>query len=149
MKTNFSKGFVCRGLLFPLLLLMILSLASCARSINFNSSAVVPAAEGKIKLKKDRNNNYAIQVRVNNLADPGKLHPPRSTYVVWMESADNGLKNLGQLRISGGAFGSKLRASLLTVTSFAPRKFFITAQDDGKAQYPANERVLETDVVER
>ncbi len=149
MKSNFSRGPVCSWLLFPFLLLMIVSLGSCARSINFNSSAVVPAAEGKIKLKKDRNNNYAIQVRINNLADPGKLQPARSTYVLWIESVDNGFKNLGQLRISRGAIGSRLRASLQTVTSFEPRRFFITAQDDGKAQYPANERVLETNVVKR
>jgi hypothetical protein len=128
-----------------LVMVAAIFLSSCARSIAFNSSSVVPAAEGKVAVKKDKNKNYAIQVKIKNLAEPGKLQPPKSTYVLWMESSESGIKNLGQLRTSSGMFGSALTASLQTVTSFEPRRFLITAEDDPKVEYPTNERVLETD----
>jgi hypothetical protein len=124
-------------------------LSACARSIAFNSSTVVPAAEGKIMLKKDRNKNNAIKVEIKNLAAPEKLHPPKSTYILWMESADSGLKNLGQLKTSTGFFGGALKASLQTVTSFQPVRFFITAEDNANPLYPTDQRVLETPVLTR
>lgn len=51
-------------LLFPVAfaLLAIISLSSCARKIAFNNSTVVPSATGNVKVKKDQNNNYSIDV---------------------------------------------------------------------------------------
>lgn len=128
-----------------LVISVIICFASCARSINFNTSTLVPAAEGKIKIKQDKNKNYALKVDVKNLAEPGKLQPARSTYVVWMETEQNGVKNLGQLNSSNGVFSQALKASLETVTSFRPVSFFITAEDNGEMEYPGSQVVLRTD----
>ncbi|MDO9372784.1 MAG: hypothetical protein Q7T76_00130 [Ferruginibacter sp.] len=128
------------------LLISIVSLmfVSCSKKMMFQNSSAVPAAEGAVKYKTDRNNNYEIKVDVNNLAGSDKLIPPRSTYVVWMESEKNGMKNLGQLKSSSGIFSSKLKASLRAVSAFKPRRFFITAEDDASISFPGPQVVLRT-----
>jgi hypothetical protein len=84
-----------RHFLFTVLSVMILLFtSSCARKISFQNSSVVPAAQGSVKLKKDNNNNYGIQVFLSNLAEPGRLEPPKTNYVVWMESDNNYIKNI-------------------------------------------------------
>lgn len=143
MLTKYLRVDVC------VFMSIIIILSGCARSIAFNSSTVVPAAEGKIMLKKDRNKNHEVRLKVKNLAAPEKLNPPKSTYILWMESGNSGLKNLGQVETSTGLLGGALRASLKTVTSFEPMRFFITAEDNANPQYPTNQRVLETPALNR
>jgi hypothetical protein len=124
---------------------MIIQLVSCARKLIFYTSTVVPSAQGSVKIKKDKNENYSISVNMLNLTDPERLQPAKRTYVVWMESRRNGVKNLGQLRSSSGLFSSKLKASLNTVTSFQPSGFFVTAEDYADTQYPGPIVVLRTE----
>lgn len=123
---------------------MILLFAACSRKIAFNTSTVVPAAEGSVKVKKDYNNNYNIDLNVTRLADPKRLNPPKNYYVVWMETEQNGTKNLGRLNTSSGLFSGKLRSSLKTVTGFKPTSFFITAEDEISPSYPSGQIVLRT-----
>ncbi len=77
-----------------LIFFLVLSLASCSRKISFQTSSVVPAAEESVKVKNDKNNNYGIDLNVMRLADPKRLDPPKSAYVVWIETAENGTKNM-------------------------------------------------------
>jgi len=125
--------------------MMVFQLMSCARKINFYTSTVVPAAQGAIKVKKDKNQNYSVQVNLVNLSEPERLQPAKRNYVVWMESRRNGVKNLGQLRTSSGLFSSKMKASLNTVTSFQPSSFFITAEDYPDVQYPGPYVIMRTE----
>jgi hypothetical protein len=125
--------------------LVLLAGTACARKVNFMTSTIVPAAEGKVKVKKDDNNNYSIKINIENLAEPGRLVPGRKTYVVWMSTENNSIKNIGQINSSSGLFSSKLKASFETVSSFKPRKIFITAEDDAAIQYPGMQVVLSTD----
>lgn len=110
---------------------------SCAKKIMFNNSAVVPAASGYIKIKTDKNNNYIINFNVTNLAEPERLSPPKKTYMVWMETKDNGVKALGQLKTSSSIISSALKSSLEATTPYKPSAFFITAEDDVAAQHPS------------
>lgn len=55
---------------------------SFSKKIAFQTSSVVPSAEGTVKVKKDDNNNYSIYLKVIRLADPMRLEPPKSTCVV-------------------------------------------------------------------
>jgi hypothetical protein len=119
-------------------------LAACSKKMVFARSVIVPAAEGRVKIKHDQNNNYAINVTVNQLADPKNLQPPRETYVVWMESKDKGIKNLGRLKSSSGLFSKGLKASLSAVTSFKPVRFFITAEESGDVLQPGPQTILIT-----
>lgn len=123
---------------FPIVIvvLTLFVLTSCAKKISFQTSAVVPAAQGTVKMKKDKNDNYTIHVNLSNLSDPGRLQPPMKTYVIWMESNDARLKNIGQINSSTGFLSKRLKASFETVSSVKPSKLFITAEEDGTVQYP-------------
>lgn len=122
----------------------IFLLPSCSTKYAFTTSSIVPAAEGNVKVKSDKNNNYKIDLNVIRLADPARLNPPKKVYVVWMETAQNGRQNIGQLKTSSGLFSSALKSSLQTVSSFKPVTFFITAEDNADIQYPGGQEVLRT-----
>ncbi|GAB2976543.1 hypothetical protein GCM10027049_09270 [Mucilaginibacter puniceus] len=122
-----------------------ITLTSCSRKLNFVTSAVVPAAQGSAKISKDANNNYAITVKVNNLAEPDRLQPKRELYVVWMVTENNGTKNIGQLKSSSGFFSSALEGELQTVSAFNPQRIFITAENDANIQYPGSMVIMTTE----
>jgi hypothetical protein len=123
---------------------MVFSLSSCATKAHFLSSSVVPAAEGTVKVKKDKNHNYVIDVNVVNLAEPTKLQPPRNTYVVWMEGDNIEVKNMGQIKSSSSMMSKLLKGSFQTVSPNKPRKIFITAEDDPNIQFINNSNVVLT-----
>lgn len=135
-----TKSIFSAAIIFFLVFL----LASCSKKISFQTSTVVPAAQGSVKVKKDKNNNYSIDLNVIRLAEPKRLDPPKNTYVVWMETADNGLKNIGSLNTSSSMFSKTLKSSLETVSAFKPVSVFITAEDNSNIQYPGYQVVLRT-----
>lgn len=95
-------------------------------------------------MKKDNNDNYAIDIELVNLAEPERLQPPKSAYIVWLESDNNSVKNIGQIKTSTNILSSKLKASFKNVSAFKPSKIFITAEDDLNVQYPLGILVLTT-----
>jgi len=133
---------ISKNILFMILLLFLFT--SCSKKITFLNSAVVPAAEGTVTIKQDNNNNYNIDLKVNQLADPGRLTPPKAAYVVWMETSENGIQNIGQLKTNKTGFSRMLTSSLKTVTPHKPTMFFITAEDDATGNYPGMTVVLKT-----
>jgi hypothetical protein len=137
-----KQSLLNRTLFFSLIAALFL-ISACATRARFTPSSVVPAATGKVKVKKDNNNNYAIDVSVENLAEPERLPVPRSVYVVWAETS-NGVENLGRLNTSKGLLSSKLKASLETVTPYKPTRIFITAEDAATTMYPGSYVVLNT-----
>jgi hypothetical protein len=112
--------------------------------MNFSHSEIVPAAEGSVKVKKDKNGNYALNIRLIHLAEPQKLQPPGNVYVVWMQTPEHRTQNLGQLKSSSNFLNRSLAASLETVTTFQPQRIFITAENDGAISYPRGREVLST-----
>ena len=118
---------------------------SCATNIRFLSSSVVPGAQGDVKVKMDKNKNYAIQIEISDLADATRLQPSKRTYVVWMVTDQDITKNIGQLNSTTSFFSKRHEASLKTVSSFKPAKIFITAEDEESIQYPGAQVVLSTD----
>ena len=127
-----------------LLLFSLFIFQSCATKHAFSTSQVVPAAEGSVKVKKDNNNNYNIDLSVMRLADAKRLTPSKEMYIVWMETEQNGTKNIGQLNTSSGLLSKTLKSSLKTVSTFKPTSFFITAEDNATVQYPASQKVMRT-----
>lgn len=121
-----------------------MSFTSCAKKIAFQTSTIVPAARGDVKIKKDDNKNYLIQVELENLAEVNRLDPPKKAYVVWMESEDSMVKNIGQIASDSKFLSSKLKASFETVTPVKPSKIYITAEDDADVQFPSKQLIMET-----
>jgi hypothetical protein len=124
--------------------LIIFSLSSCARKLTFANSTVAPAATGRVKIKKTKNGNYSIDVETKHLAPADKLSPPRRVYVVWMETEQNPVRNIGMIKSESGIFSNTLKGDLQATATSKPTSFFITAEDDGNTQYPGNEVVLRT-----
>ncbi len=132
---------------YPLVgFLCVILFTSCARKIHFNTSSVVPAATGTIKIDKDNNGNYSINVSVLHLAEPDKLNPPKSLYLVWLATKEHGQKNLGQLTISSGLLSKTLKGSLKTVTPYEPVSIYVTAEEDAAKSYPGPQVVLTAEI---
>lgn len=127
-----------------LFILGMLQSCATATKYNFSTSPVVPAAEGSVQVKKDKNNNYNIDLNVMRLADPKRLSPAAAFYMVWMDTEQNGKINIGQLKTSSSLLSKNLTSSLKTVSTYKPTNFFITAEVDANIQYPAGQTVLST-----
>ncbi len=125
-------------------MILLLAISSCAKKAVFQTSSVVPAARGAVKVKKDNNNNYGISVEVLELAEPDRLQPPMKTYVVWMVTNENSTKNLGQIESSKKFLSKSLKGSFKTVSSFKPVRIFITAESEAAVLYPGMYEVLTT-----
>lgn len=136
----------CNTKILSVLTIIFLSfyISSCAKKIVFESSSIVPAATGKVKIKKDNNNNYSIDINVESLAEPNRLSPPQDMYVVWIMTKENGVKNIGQIKSSTGLFSSKMKASLKAVSPFKPTRVFITAERNNDILYPGDQEILTT-----
>jgi len=129
---------------FSLLVAIAILSFSCSRKVAFDVSTVEPAAQGTVKVNRDKNENYQIDLDVIRLAEPERLTPPKRTYVVWMETTQDGTKNLGQLKSSEALFSRNLRSSLGAVTPYEPVSFFITAEEEGDGSSPTGTVVLRT-----
>ena len=144
MKTIKLDNRSARFFSVGILLLIAFMLPSCARKMSFQTSNVVPAAEGSVKVKKDKNKNYNINLSVIRLADPSRLDPPKKVYVVWMNTLQNGTKEVGKLETSSSLLSKTMKSSLKTSVPFKPTGFFITAEDDANMQSPLGQVILST-----
>jgi hypothetical protein len=112
----------------------------------FETSSIVPAARGCVKVSRDRNKNYVIKIQLSNLAEPERLQPPKKTYVVWIVTEENSTHNLGQLKSKIRCISRRLKAYLETVSSIKPAKIFITAEDVPEIEVPVTQAVLTTKI---
>ena len=142
IKINFGS----RNLFFVAILVpFIFLLNSCGGSkMAFQTSSVVPSAEGSVKVKKDKNKNYDIDLSVIRLANAERLNPPKKMYIVWMNTANDGVKKIGQLKTSSSLLSKSLKSSLKTSVPYEPKSFFITAEDDAGIEVPYGPTVLST-----
>jgi hypothetical protein len=116
-----------------------------AKKVVFLSSSVVPAARGYIRVTRDTDENYIIQVRISNLAEVNRLQPSKQVYVVWMVTDREITNRLGQINSSTTFLSTKLKASFKKVSSSKPIKIFITAEQDADTQTPDEQVILSTD----
>lgn len=116
---------------------MIFAFGSCATRNKFLTSSVLPAAQGTVQIKQDKNKNYVIKIELSNLSPSTRLTPPADAYVVWLITPDNASRNLGQLNTSTKFMSTSLDASFETVSAVKPTKIVITAENDVTVQYPS------------
>lgn len=128
-----------------IMITMMFFIASCSSTEPFLNSSVVPSATGNVKVKKDGNQNYVIKVQINDLAEVERLQTSKDTYVLWMETDRGNNENLGQLKSSTSFLSKQHVASLETVTSYKPVRFFVTAENGIDVRYPDSEKILQTD----
>ncbi len=142
-KNKNNIGVASISIILGLSMLMFFAQA-CTHKVSFATSQVVPAAEGTVKVSKEKNNNYQIDLNVRRLADPKRLSPAKDVYVVWMETENDGIKNIGQLTTSSSMFSSALKSSLKTVSPYKPVRIFITAEDNAAIAFAVGQIVLDT-----
>jgi hypothetical protein len=138
---TFTPGATARYVRMILLAVVVLA-TSCAKKMTFQQSTVVPTAEGRVKIKKDDNGNYAINLKVTHLAPPDRLTPPKKVYIAWLVTENERARNIGQLRSTKGFFTRKYNASLDAVSVYKPIRIFITAEDDATPTFPGSPTVL-------
>ncbi|NJY63276.1 hypothetical protein HC174_10970 [Salinimicrobium sp. CDJ15-81-2] len=114
--------------------------SACSKKVVFPVSQVAPAAEAVLKVDKDNNNNYEIDLEVTNLAEPRRLTPARSHYVVWMVTKEHGTINIGNLNIN-----RKNNGEITTTTPYEPIRIFITAEDERNPVLPSTQVVLNSE----
>jgi len=66
------------------LLFLIFTLLSCSSTMQFPVSDVVPAAHIKAKISDGDHENTKIKITADHLANPNRLSPSKSLYVVWI-----------------------------------------------------------------
>jgi hypothetical protein len=108
----------------------------CAQTVAMQTSPAIPAAEGKIKVKKGDNGNTALSLKVEHLAEPRDVAPGATTYVVWIQGPGT-VQNVGALQV-----GNAKEASLETVTALEDFTVFVTAEPVATAAVPTGERYL-------
>lgn len=97
-------------------------------------ATMVPAATGEVKTSRDSNGNTVFELKVEHLAKPGNLTPPRRSYVVWTEASGSAPRNEGQL-----AVGDDLRGEFRGLTPLRAFDVIVTAEDDPTPSRPGEE----------
>ncbi|MEZ7498578.1 hypothetical protein QO200_07475 [Flavobacterium sp. Arc3] len=144
MKKNTFNRFTKSLILGVFAIMLTATFSSCSKNIAFQTSTIVPAARGEVKITKDNNKNYVINIKLENLAEVKRLESSKQAYVVWMETDDSMVKNIGQIKSDSKFLSSKLKANFETVTPMKPTKIFITAEKDPAVQYPDTEIIIST-----
>lgn len=143
---NIQKFRVIRTIAISMITLVSFFLiSSCAKKVNFQTSSVVPAARGNVKISRDNNKNYIIKLQLHDLAGVDRLQMNKESYVVWMVTDNEERKNIGLLNSSSGMLSNKLKANFVTSSSTKPKQIFITAEEDASVQYPGSRIILSTD----
>ena len=143
-KSNINLVKTMAGVLSIFVLLLM---TACVTKTEFLTSRVTPAARGYVTVKQDANQNYAIQLHIDNLAEVERLQPARQTYVVWMVTKDDITKNIGQLQSDSKSISNNLKANFATVSPLEPVRIYITAEMDGTVAYPDNEIILDSGAI--
>lgn len=139
---NKQSNRIIKSVLFVFL---VFGVTSCAKKIHFQTSSVVPAANGTVKVKRDNNKNYTIQIKLQDLAEVSRLQQGKQGYVVWLVTDNDETKNIGRITSDKNFLSRKLKANFETVTATKPKKVFVTAEVDTNTQYPDTQIILTTD----
>jgi hypothetical protein len=131
-----------RKMLLALLLAAGLFVSAWAAEFRMvNKSDLVPSATGKVEVKQDDNGNRKVKVHVYHLADPEKLTPARSAYMVWLEPKGKDPEPLGTLKVD-----KDLKAEIEGTTPYKIFSVVVTAEENPKAERPEGAEILHADV---
>lgn len=115
-------------------------------STELATSAKVPAAQGQLKIKDAGNNNTGIELRVQHLANPYKIDPGATTFMVWAKptAETSRVHPLGALTVN-----KDLSAELNATTPLKNFELFVTAESSSQLQEPQGDRLLWATVSQR
>jgi hypothetical protein len=131
------------------LLVMVSMLAiwpwSASKEYPMRASSSVPAAAGIVKVQRDKDSgNTKLDIRVWHLANPSRLTPSATNYIVWVRPRDGAAVKQGAIRVDKNQKGE-----VKLVTMAKDFEVFITAEQSENADVPSDFQVLRTDVTIR
>lgn len=127
------------GALLALLVTAGVVSVGATESLDLGSSSQIPAAQGKISLKRTKNENVQIKLKVRHLAPAGKVTPGTMVYVVWARglAAGSEAQNLGALKVD-----KNLNGKLTAVTAMRAFDVFLTCEQSQTTTVPAPPELL-------
>jgi hypothetical protein len=131
------------------LLVMVSLLAiwpwSASKEYPMRASSSVPAAAGIVKVQRDKDSgNTKLDIRVWHLANPSRLTPSTTNYIVWVRPRDGAAVKQGAIRVDKNQKGE-----VKLVTMAKDFEVFITAEQSESADVPSDFQVLRADVTIR
>jgi hypothetical protein len=96
-----------------------------------------------VNAELDDNGNSWVELRLEHLALPGTLTPPRAAYVVWAESQFGRQILLGRLAVA-----KDRSAEWEGTVPFDKFRMLVTAEDIAWPERPREPYVVQTDYVE-
>lgn len=121
--------------------MLLLALVGCSSVVRMQPDPRIPAAVGTLKIKSGGNDNSVIHLKVHHLAEPSRVRPGASAYVVWVAGGEPNAaaQNVGALQVD-----RNLSGSLRTVTPFRSFTIFLTAESSPTAQAPTDQPFMLT-----
>jgi hypothetical protein len=124
-----------------LLVCLLICAAANAKKFPLAAAASIPAARGDVDINHDKNGNTKFKIKVQHLATPSALTPPRAAYIVWLRERDGNASPQGQLRVD-----KKLNGTFEGVTPAKSFDIFITAEQETAPKAPTGEEILKATV---
>lgn len=117
-------------------------LAYAATKYKLTSTSVAPAARGQAEVNLDKKNgNTKVTIKVEHLAPPENLSPPKSGYLIWYQESGSNPESQGRLQID-----KNLEGSFKNTTVYKNFDLWITAEGDPAVKAPEGPEVLRTTV---
>lgn len=115
-------------------------------STELATSPKVPAAQGQLSIKDAGNNNTGVELRVQHLANPYKIDPGATTFMVWAKP----FAEIARVQPLGAlAVNKDLSAELNATTPLKNFELFVTAESSSQVQEPQGDRLLWATVSQR
>jgi hypothetical protein len=109
---------------------------------SMNTTDKIPSADGKVKVKPEKDGNTRLKVEVAHLAQPAAVFNEATTYVVWVKPQHGHAQNVGILKVD-----KNLKGELETETAFKEFTVMVTAESSANVTTPGPYSVMNTQVV--
>ena len=121
--------------------LLVVTSSASAKKFPLTADKSVPAARGHVDVGSDKNGNTKIEIKVEHLAPPENLTPPRTAYVVWFQERGSEPLNQGTLKPN-----KDLKATFKSVTQLKSFDVIVTAESDPATKVTSGSEVLRASV---
>jgi hypothetical protein len=117
--------------------LLLLAGAAFADEVKLRPGTADPSAVGVVDYHHDRNGNTSFELKVDHLAPPVNLQPPKQIYVVWVQAPGQPPENKGVLKVNHDQKGD-----IKMVSPHQAFDVFVTAEDTPSVSAPSGPEVL-------
>ena len=108
------------------------------KTYHLTNDPSVPSAQGNLEARRDKSNgNTDLRLKVEHLADPSRLTPPASVYVVWVQARDGQPQKQGAIMVDKHFSGG-----MNATTTVRDGDFFITAEQSQTVTEPSGLQIL-------